>query len=173
MCALVGQDDKQTDGLLDGLHEAVALCRSWGAGNDVKGHRDFYTTECPGDELYQRIQRGDFARGKSSRDHGRKPLDKAPSSSSSDVPPFPLPRGWYFGPKSGPKYSVSGYYGHRDDLRTWQRRMAERGWSIGADGLYGPETRKVCKQFQAQKGLTVDGLVGDDTWRAAWTEPVT
>jgi peptidoglycan hydrolase-like protein with peptidoglycan-binding domain len=29
------------------------------------------------------------------------------------------------------------------------------------------------RAFQAEKGLTVDGLVGLGTWNAAWTAPVT
>lgn len=89
------------------------------------------------------------------------------------VPAFPLPDGWYFGPRSGPKRSVSGYAGHRADLRTWQSRMKARGWSIAADGLYGDGTAKVARQFQHEKGLSADGLIGADTWAAAWTEKVT
>lgn len=29
------------------------------------------------------------------------------------------------------------------------------------------------KQFQAEKGLAVDGCVGIKTWKAIWEEPVT
>ena len=42
-----------------------------------------------------------------------------------------------------------------------------------ADGLYGPETARVARGFQSEKGLAVDGLIGPDTWDAAWTSPVT
>lgn len=92
---------------------------------------------------------------------------------SKKAPRFPLPRGWYFGPKSGPRYSVSGFYGHRGDLRQFQRRMKHRNWTLKADGLYGDRTATVVRQFQKEKGLTVDGLIGAETWKAAWTEPVT
>ena len=88
------------------------------------------------------------------------------------APAFPLPRGSYFGPKSGPNSSVSGYYSHRSDLKKWQARMAARGWRITADGLYGPATAKVARSFQAEKGLAVDGLIGPATWAAAWTAPI-
>lgn len=97
-----------------------------------------------------------------------KPKPKA----ASKAPAFPLPKGHYFGPKSGPTASVSGYYGHRADLKRWQAQMRKRGWSITADGLYGPATAKVVKQFQREKGLAVDGLIGAATWAAAWKEPV-
>lgn len=60
-----------------------------------------------------------------------------------------------------------------DDVRTWQARMRARGWSIAADGAYGPASEAVCRSFQAEKGLGVDGVVGPATWRAAWESPVT
>ena len=34
-------------------------------------------------------------------------------------------------------------------------------------------TEAVTKQFQKEKGLKVDGLVGPKTWAAAWTEDIT
>lgn len=102
------------------------------------------------------------------------------------APNFPLGRCGrhgstsYFGPKSGPDHSVSGYYNRRsngarghDGLATWQSRMATRGWNISADGLYGPKTAEVATKFQREKGLAVDGQIGPSTWRAAWTAPVT
>lgn len=100
-----------------------------------------------------------------------KPKHKKPSKSKA--PKFPLKRGWYFGPKSGPDSSVSGYYSHRSDLKRWQARMEDRGWTITPDGLYGPRTATVAKKFQAEKGLSRDGLVGRKTWDAAWEAPVT
>ena len=105
---------------------------------------------------------------------GSKPAPK-PKPSTSKAPKFPLPKGHYFGPRSGPNRSVSGFHGNREHLRTWQRQMLKRGWSgIGtADGLYGDDTRKVARQFQQEKGLGADGLIGAETWAAAWEEPVT
>ena len=99
--------------------------------------------------------------------------DATPTAPTVDVPDYPLPSGYYFGPRSGPVCSVSGYYNYRDDLRRWQQQMADRGWDIAADGLYGDETASVTQKFQSEKGLTVDGLIGPQTWAAAWTEPIT
>ncbi len=59
-----------------------------------------------------------------------------------------------------------------DDVRTWQEHMAWRGWAIAIDGDYGPGSRQVCRGFQADKGLEVDGEVGPNTWPRTWTEPV-
>lgn len=99
----------------------------------------------------------------------------APAKESASAPAFPLSAGSYFGPKEGPSESVSGYFSHRADLRRWQQRMIDRGWIFehGADGLYGPETRENAVAFQREKGLAVDGLIGPQTWRAAWEAPVT
>ncbi|SCG74871.1 CHAP domain-containing protein [Micromonospora inositola] len=98
----------------------------------------------------------------------------------SEVPPFPLPKGWYYGPATAGPHAVTGQQGpkaYRDGLRAWQQRMHVRGWHIGTDGLYNDRTAKVCKQFQEQKGLLVDGKadgkIGQVTWSAAWTTPVT
>lgn len=100
----------------------------------------------------------------------------SPSPSRDDTPeppPFPLPSGAYFGPKSGPDSSVSGFYSHRADLRQWQARMSGRGWQISPDGLYGGQTASIARAFQRDKGLTVDGLIGPVTWATAWTAPIT
>lgn len=58
-------------------------------------------------------------------------------------------------------------------VMSWQARMRERGWRIAVDGVFGPETERVCRQFQIEKRLVVDGIVGPMTWAAAWTSPVT
>lgn len=171
ICALVGKGDPITQALRDGLNAAVRLVQSWGAQDGVTGHRDHFQTECPGADLYADLKDGQF---------GRAAVVVAPRPPASPIPAplgkapaFPLPRGWYFGPSTGPKASVSGYYGFRDDLRVWQNRMAKRDWRIVADGLYGPRTAAVAKAFQAEKGLTADGLIGAATWAAAWNEAVT
>lgn len=106
---------------------------------------------------------------------GKTPTKKPTKKPASKAPRFPLPGGYYFGPKDGPRRSVSGYYSHRADLKKWQTQMRKRGWhGIGTpDGLYGPKTRKVARQFQAQKGLRSTGLIGPLTWSKAWTEKIT
>lgn len=59
------------------------------------------------------------------------------------------------------------------DVRTWQTQMRTRGWHLAVDGMYGPASESICRAFQREKGLTVDGVVGPKTWAAAWTAPVT
>jgi hypothetical protein len=59
------------------------------------------------------------------------------------------------------------------DILAWQEQMKHRGWAITADGVYGPQCDHVCRSFQQEKGLGVDGIVGPITWAATWNSPVT
>lgn len=59
------------------------------------------------------------------------------------------------------------------DVRVWQTQMSHRGWRITPDGVFGQQTRTIVLQFQQEKGLTVDGLIGNKTWDAAWNAPTT
>ena len=43
---------------------------------------------------------------------------------------------------------------------------AGAGMDLKADGIFGAETEKAVRQFQADHGLTVDGVVGRKTWAA-------
>ena len=58
-------------------------------------------------------------------------------------------------------------------VRTWQQQMAARGWRIAVDGVFGPQSERVARRFQREKGLVADGLVGPQTWTAAWRRSVT
>ncbi len=60
-----------------------------------------------------------------------------------------------------------------EDVRTWQQQMRSRGWPITVDGSYGHQSREICIKFQQEKGLAADGIVGAQTWDAAWSAPVT
>jgi murein L,D-transpeptidase YcbB/YkuD len=59
------------------------------------------------------------------------------------------------------------------DVRHWQERMRARGRMLAVDGVYGPESEAICRQFQTEKGLTADGVVGPETWHAGWVAPIT
>lgn len=60
-----------------------------------------------------------------------------------------------------------------DDVHQWQQQMANRGWRLTVDGVYGPGSEELCRKFQTEKGLTADGKVGPNTWTATWTAAVT
>jgi predicted chitinase len=59
------------------------------------------------------------------------------------------------------------------DVKVWQQKMKSRGWTITADQDFGPKSETVCKQFQRQKGLKADGIVGPVTWQTTWVSPIT
>lgn len=111
-----------------------------------------------------------------------RPVSKRPKVAPRTPPPYPLPRGYYFGPEAGPVESVSGWHGHREDVRRLQQQLHDRGYALAVDGLYSPRdvastrdcvTGRVVRAFQQDKRLVVDGLAGPVTWDAAWRDPVT
>ncbi|MFC7534608.1 peptidoglycan-binding protein [Actinoplanes sp. GCM10030250] len=60
-----------------------------------------------------------------------------------------------------------------DDVRTWQLKMKDRGWRIRTDGVYDKDSEQVCVQFQREKKLEIDGVIGPQTWHATWHARVT
>lgn len=55
-----------------------------------------------------------------------------------------------------------------------QTLLLNRGYKLpkyGADGSFGDETVAAVKQFQQDWGLTVDGIVGSNTWKMLETSP--
>lgn len=138
------------DDVLNAILDAVQYVRERGnAGHEIKGHRDGYSTDCPGEPLYAWVRHGAPRPG----DDEEAP---PPTTPSPTAPPFPgrllryppLTRG--------------------DDVHTWQARTRERGFALAADGAYGPASREVCRRFQRQQGVTADGIVGPLTWRLTW-----
>src|SRR5215471_808950 len=103
---------------------------------------------------------------------GPSPTPQPPPSGGG--PGFPYPADNYLGTARSDPKCHSGYYPRdRPNVQTWQQQMANRGWTIGVDGQYGPQSEGVCRNFQQEKGLGVDGLVGPQTWSMSWTAPVT
>ncbi len=49
-------------------------------------------------------------------------------------------------------------------VRTAQFQCGEHGHPIRVDGIFGPGTLAAVKAVQAHAGITVDGVVGRDTW---------
>jgi len=76
------------------------------------------------------------------------------------VPVPPLPR-VMSNPCNGP------------DATRLQQQLSDRTWTITVDGFYGGDTEAVVRQFQADKGLRVDGITGPNTWAALWMSPLT
>ncbi|MGE5560624.1 MAG: peptidoglycan-binding protein [Chloroflexota bacterium] len=53
------------------------------------------------------------------------------------------------------------------DVLAVQERLIQLGYDPGpADGVFGPQTEAAVRAFQSDSGLTVDGIVGPQTYRA-------
>ncbi|MCK2218864.1 N-acetylmuramoyl-L-alanine amidase [Actinomadura sp. ATCC 31491] len=140
-----------TDPILHAILDAVDHVRARGAaGKEIKGHRDGYSTDCPGDPLYAWVRRG------APRPSG----GGAPPPSGPAAPPFP-----------GRSLSYPPVM-RGDDVLTWQTQLRKRGFTLDADGAYGPASREACLAFQRQQGVTADGVVGPVTWRLTWEAPL-
>lgn len=49
-------------------------------------------------------------------------------------------------------------------VKTLQQALANKGYSLSADGAFGPITQSAVKSFQSSQGIAVDGVVGPVTW---------
>lgn len=50
----------------------------------------------------------------------------------------------------------------------WQERAQELGYNVTVDGVYNAADAAVAKKIQRQFGITVDGIVGPQTWTASF-----
>jgi hypothetical protein len=48
-------------------------------------------------------------------------------------------------------------------VKKWQQFLRGQGYLVAADGRFGDETAAASRAFQAKHGLTVDGIVGNQT----------
>lgn len=54
------------------------------------------------------------------------------------------------------------------EVRTLQQRLADKGFVVPVDGHFRESTRQGVIDFQRDKDLVVDGIVGPITWAALW-----
>ncbi|MFN2518394.1 MAG: peptidoglycan-binding protein, partial [Jatrophihabitantaceae bacterium] len=51
-----------------------------------------------------------------------------------------------------------------DAVRAAQSQLNAHGFSLSVDGAFGLATDSAARSFQSRVGLSVDGIVGPDTW---------
>lgn len=117
-------------------------------------HRWFAQKSCPGNWMYSRM--GNLA-------------DEVTRRLGSEPQPQPQPT--ITGTKSSKSYLEKGDSG--EDVKVMQTMLIKCGYSCGnagVDGIFGSNTDKAVRAFQAAKNLDVDGLYGPKTKAALEAE---
>jgi peptidoglycan hydrolase-like protein with peptidoglycan-binding domain len=72
------------------------------------------------------------------------------------------------GPQTWPKLIILAQEGsHGQQVRAIQRLLKDKfGYNLNIDGIFGPITEDAVRDYQSDHGLTVDGIVGQQTWRS-------
>jgi hypothetical protein len=120
----------------------AALCSSCEISPaNIKGHRDFSNTDCPGDWLYDQLPR---LRKQVADQLG---LKFAPEELENSAQAVNL------------KFGSTGAA-----VIKLQQRLRDKGFNPGAvDGAFGENTEVAVKAFQRSVGLKDDGIVGTNT----------
>lgn len=61
-------------------------------------------------------------------------------------------------------YSTIRYGSSGDDVKKLQEQLNSAGYKLDVDGQFGSKTQSAVKDYQQKNGLTVDGIVGTNTW---------
>jgi peptidoglycan hydrolase-like protein with peptidoglycan-binding domain len=152
-----------TPALVPAVQRVATHLQSLGAAaNDIIGHGDIpgNDTWCPGNlNLY--VADGSFRPGSTFAAPVATPDAHVKSTTLAEPPEWP-----------GVEFTNPPPTEHAS-VRVWQEQMVVRGWRLAVDGVYGNRSQLACRLFQAEKALGVDGIVGEQTWNATWTEPIT
>ena len=148
ICYIGGQNDPFTDEAKQSMR-ALAL----DLGGKVYGHRDWVSTECPGNEILNWARAGMPV-------SNTPPVQPPPKPPTSPVPPF---QGGPYG-RDCRRFTCEGA-----GVTVIQRRLQQLGHVLAADGDFGPITEREVKQHQEAEGIPVDGIVGPQTWHHMWT----
>lgn len=151
---LGGGNEKPSAAALDALNWLIEEARKHGAGDDVKPHKHFKATGCPGSFLTSHAKKLD---GKSKLPDVDTGDQSEPPTPPKDPEPEPTRNYLAVGDKGS---EVRAWQG---DLRKWDRRALPR---YGVDGHFGEETDEWTRRFQGAANITVDGKVGPQTLRA-------
>ena len=61
---------------------------------------------------------------------------------------------------------LQGEYMTGIDVMHIQVKLANLGYSVDTDGIYGRGTAAIVRQFQSDRGMDADGICGQSTWNA-------
>ncbi|MFG2848482.1 peptidoglycan-binding protein [Kitasatospora sp. NPDC048296] len=150
VCAIVGTNEGNSDALLTGLRDAIDYLQQNGAGGRIQGHRDGYSTDCPGDALENWV-------------HSGAPRPGGGGNGGTGVPPFPGADAFYLG-------------AHGDYVTQLGQALVRKGFGqyyrVGPGPDFSEADRLNCQAFQlaqgwegTEKGGDADGYPGPETWR--------
>ncbi len=63
-------------------------------------------------------------------------------------------------------YKTVLYGSSGEDVKKLQEKLNSKGYSLQVDGKFGTKTQAAVKDYQKKQGLSVDGIVGNNTWSA-------
>lgn len=189
-----GNYDKDTSmpqAQFDAGVELIKYLKSKYGINEVNGHKHYFNTACPGkyfplDRMLKAIgvAKAPSVVVKNNNNSGGSKLWER-SINGEEVKSLQRELNKQF----NKELSVDGYFGDStlaacvtvregaegNLTRLIQQRLLNRGYDSlkahgGADGVFGPGTTTAIKNLQKNKGLSVDGIVGKDTWRALYSK---
>ncbi|MEW1719769.1 peptidoglycan-binding protein [Streptomyces sp. NPDC093109] len=148
-----------TDAMLSAIRDGIELLRANGAGDEIKGHRDGYATDCPGGPLYAWVKKG-----------APRPAEVEPQPAPPKPAPPPTPAKPSVSlarlitaartdpPKAGTPVSYAG-------VRTVEAALAAEGLLARdlVDGHFGTATVRAYAALQRRYGYTgaaADGIPG-------------
>lgn len=61
------------------------------------------------------------------------------------------------------------YGSQGSDVTELQKLLNQKGYNLSTDGIFGDKTQQAVKDYQQKNNLTVDGIVGTNTWSSLGT----
>lgn len=61
-------------------------------------------------------------------------------------------------------YSTVRYGSSGSDVKKLQQELNKNGYKLDVDGKFGSKTQAAVRDYQSKNGLSVDGIVGSNTW---------
>lgn len=145
-----GPTEDPTPAQIDAVRQLRAWLMSRGVGGAVRGHRDFFSTSCPGDRLYRLVKDGTFTRGASTTSREDDDVSaKELWQHELDVP---------FGSKENPSWQVGNIVVNNAKW-TYEMRstLAQLGAKVDAQSVTIQALIELLKQ--RNDGIDVDALM--------------
>ena len=61
-------------------------------------------------------------------------------------------------------YNQVSYGSKGSDVTELQKMLNQKGYGLAEDGIFGANTQKAVRDYQQKNNLSVDGIVGNNTW---------